>query len=174
MFRRLTRTLSFFALPVAALVLLTPKAAQAAPELIGMFGDWEAYTATESGSKICYMGSAPKKAEGDYSQRGRTVLLVTHRPKEKEKGVVSVTAGYTYKNGSEVTVNIDGTGFKLFTSGGHAFADEGKDATLVGAMIRGSDMVVKGTSSRGTLTTDTYSLSGFTAAWKAIGKACGV
>jgi hypothetical protein len=35
-------------------------------------------------------------------------------------------------------------------------------------------MIVKGTSSRGTLTTDTYSLSGFTAAFNAISKACGL
>ena len=41
-------------------------------------------------------------------------------------------------------------------------------------MIRGARLVVKGTSSRGTKTTDTYSLKGFSAAFKAIGKACKV
>jgi hypothetical protein len=158
----------------ALAALLTPTAARAAPELIGLFGDWEAYTATEAGNKICYMGSEPKKMEGKYSARGRVVMLVTHRPKDKEKGIVSITTGYTYKSGSDVTVEIGGKTFKLFTAGEHAFAEEGKDKSLVQSMIRGADMVVKGTSSRGTLTTDTYSLSGFTAAWKAIGKACGV
>ncbi|HBC06990.1 MAG TPA: hypothetical protein DC046_05320 [Rhodospirillaceae bacterium] len=157
----------------AVLVLLSPAAAQAAPELIGLFDDWEAYTANEAGAKICYMGSEPKKMEGKYSARGRVVMLVTHRPKDKEKGVVSVTTGYDYKEGSDATVTIGDKTYKLFTSGGHAFAEEGRDAALVDAMIRGADMVVKGTSSRGTLTTDTYSLKGFTAAWKAIGKACG-
>ncbi|MAO57538.1 MAG: hypothetical protein CMM61_17830 [Rhodospirillaceae bacterium] len=167
------------ALPVLILLaalaaLLTPTAARAAPELIGLFGDWEAYTATEAGNKICYMGSEPKKMEGKYTQRGRVVMLVTHRPKDKEKGIVSITTGYTYKSGSDVSVEIGGATFKLFTAGEHAFAEEGADAKLVQSMIRGADMVVQGTSSRGTLTTDTYSLTGFTAAWKAIGKACGV
>lgn len=162
------------ALPLAALALLTPVAAQAAPELIGLFDDWEAYTATEAGAKICYMGSEPKKMEGKYTKRGRVVMLVTHRPKDKEKGVVSITTGYTYKDGSETSVTIGDQTFKLFTTGEYAFADEGKDPAMVQAMIRGADMVVKGVSSRGTLTTDTYSLKGFTAAWKAIGKACGV
>jgi Invasion associated locus B (IalB) protein len=37
----------------------------------------------------------------------------------------------------------------------------------------GKQMIVRGTSSRGTETTDTYSLSGFTAALAAIDKACG-
>jgi invasion protein IalB len=158
---------------LAALAVFLPVRAQAAPELIGLFDDWEAYTATEAGAKICYMGSEPEKMEGNYSKRGRVVMLVTHRPKDKEKGVVSVTTGYTYKSGSGVTVTIGTQTFTLFTSGEHAFAEEGKDSALVNAMIRGADMVVKGTSSRGTLTTDTYSLKGFTAAWKAIGKACG-
>lgn len=167
-------TRRWIALPVAALALFSAQAAQAAPDLIGLFDDWEAYTATEGGAKICYMGSEPKKMEGKYSKRGRVVMLVTHRPKDKEKGIVSVTTGYSYKKGSEVSVKIGDKTFSLFTTGEHAFADEGKDAALVQAMIRGADMVVKGTSSRGTLTTDTYSLKGFTAAWKAIGKACGI
>ena len=41
-------------------------------------------------------------------------------------------------------------------------------------MKGGLAMIVAGISSRGTLTTDTYSLNGFTAAYDAITKACGV
>ena len=45
---------------------------------------------------------------------------------------------------------------------------------LVEAMRTGSAMVIKGTSNRGTTTTDTYSLSGTSAAYEAINKACNV
>jgi hypothetical protein len=38
--------------------------------------------------------------------------------------------------------------------------------------VKGAAMVVVGTSERGTKTTDTYSLKGFTAAYGAISKAC--
>ncbi|MDX1424550.1 MAG: invasion associated locus B family protein, partial [Kiloniellales bacterium] len=48
------------------------------------------------------------------------------------------------------------------------------DQAIVKAMRAGSSMVVKGTSSRGTVTTDTYSLLGFSKAYAAISKACGV
>ena len=41
-------------------------------------------------------------------------------------------------------------------------------------MIRGSKMLVTGTSVRGTKTVDTYSLRGFTAAYKTIGRDCSV
>ena len=169
-------TLPLFAVALAAVVLvgLETPAAQAARHPIGTFDDWQAYTATENGKKICYMGSTPAKAVGDYTKRGEVVFLVTHRPADKETGIVSVTAGYTYKKDSKVQMVVDDKTFDLFTDGGFAFAPEGKDPVLVQAMIRGSGMVIKGVSSRGTKTTDTYSLKGFTAAWKAIGKACGV
>ena len=48
------------------------------------------------------------------------------------------------------------------------------EGTIVKAMIQGARMIIKGTSSSGTQTTDTYSLKGFTAAYKAINKACKV
>lgn len=160
---------------LAAFALLLAPAPPAGADLIGSHGDWEAYQETEGGKPVCYIGSAPKKARGKYTRRGETYVLITHRPAEKSADVVSVNAGYTYQKGGEVDVTIGAKTFKLFTDKGHAFAyDETTDAALVKAMIRGAVMVVKGTSSRGTLTTDTYSLKGFTAAYKAINKACGI
>ena len=144
-----------------------------AATFLGTFEAWEALQDREDGKSVCYVGSEPTKARGKYKKRGRTFVLVTHRPAEKSTNVVSVQAGYTYKTGSEVEITIGKTAFNLFTDGGHAFAYDSKsDNELVKAMIRGTAMVVRGTSSRGTLTTDTYSLKGFTAAYKAIGKAC--
>ena len=45
--------------------------------------------------------------------------------------------------------------------------------SLVGAMRAGLAMVTTGRSKRGTKTVDTYSLHGFSAAYKAISRACG-
>lgn len=140
---------------------------------LGRFGDWEAYRETDGGKPVCYIGSQPKKAKGKYKKRGETYILITHRPSEKSFGVVSFKAGYTYQKTSETDVIIGKKTFKLFTDLGHAFAyDQKTDKALVDAMIRGARLVVKGTSSRGTKTTDTYSLKGFSAAYQAIGKAC--
>jgi hypothetical protein len=41
-------------------------------------------------------------------------------------------------------------------------------------MMSGKRMIVRGSSSRGGNSTDTYSLAGFSAGYKSIGKACGV
>ena len=87
--------------------------------------------------------------------------------------MISVQAGYTYEKASEVELIIDKSSFKLFTDEQWAFAaDTATDNELVKSMIGGAALIVRGLSSRGTQTTDTYSLKGFTAALKAIGKAC--
>ncbi len=100
-------------------------------------------------------------------------MMVTYRPKSRSKEEVSHITGYTYKNKSVVDVTIDKRKFKLATDNDVAWVPEGEsDAKLIKAMRGGSRMIVKGTSSRGTLTTDTYSLQGFTAAHKQIRKSC--
>ncbi|MCU0838077.1 MAG: invasion associated locus B family protein [Rhodospirillales bacterium] len=158
---------------VASLAMAGPALAQ--PQEIGRFGDWTAFTDGSGPKKICFIGSSPKKAEGAYTARGQTYMLITHRPAEKAVGEVSVEAGYAYKAGSDVAADIDGKSFKLFTQGGNAWAQNAQaDRALVQALRAGKQLVVKGTSSRGTLTTDTYSLTGFTAAYDAITKACAV
>jgi len=137
-------------------------------------GDWRAYSFQEKGSPVCYMVSEPKKDEGKYSKRGDIYLMVTHRPSEKSIDVVNVVAGYDYRSDSQVQVKVDSNVFDLFTHKDTAWAaTEDEDKRLVEAMIRGKTMVVQGTSSRGTDTKDTYSLIGFTRAYKSINKACG-
>ncbi len=145
----------------------TPKA-----ELIGTFKDWTAASFEEEAGKGCFVVSVPKKSEGKYRRRDPTYVHVTHRPAMKTRDVVSVTAGYTYKPDSTVKVTIGDESFTLFTKEGAAWANDALDARLVEAMKKAGTMVVEGTSSRGTLTTDTYSLAGFGDAYDAISKAC--
>ncbi len=159
----------------AALAAALLTALPAGAGFMDNFGDWSAFADGEGKTRLCYMASAPTKAEGDYTKRGEMYALVTHRTADGSVGVVSIEAGYTYKTDSEVMVTIGDSTFSLFTDKGQAWArDRATDKALVDAMRAGATMVVKGTSSRGTLTTDTYSLNGFTAAYRAISKACGV
>ncbi|MEQ9448783.1 MAG: invasion associated locus B family protein [Rhodospirillaceae bacterium] len=140
---------------------------------LGRHGDWIAYTYEEIGQRVCYMTSAPTRSEGDYTRRGDVQMLVTHRPARNAYDVVSVVAGYEYQRDSDVTMAIDGSRFQMFTNGDRAWARDGKvDQDMTQRMIKGRSAVVTGTSSRGTLTTDTFSLIGFTAAHEAISRAC--
>ena len=135
--------------------------------------DWAAYTFSGEAGKVCYIASAPKKQRGKYKKRGQPYALVTNRPKQKINGEVNFIAGYNFKKGSEVKVKINKKSFKLFTQQDGAWsANPELDEKPVKAMKAGNRMVVYGISSRGTKTTDTYSLSGFTAMKKRIDKAC--
>lgn len=145
--------------------------AQAKADFLGSFGDWEAYS-TNDGGRLCYIATLPSKSEGKYTRRGDIFLLVSHRPQDNSVGVVSLEAGYNYASKSKITAKIGTKSFAMFPDGGHAFAFE--DAPMVNAMVRGSNLTIQGTSNRGTLTTDTFSLTGFTAAYNAASKACGV
>jgi hypothetical protein len=145
------------------------------PKLLGTFGDWTAYSFTENGNRVCYMASQPKTAVGNYTSRGDVFALIAHRPAEKTKDVFSYIAGYPYKPASDVTVNINGRTHKLFTQDDTAWAaDASGDRALSAGIQAGSTMVVKGTSKRGTLTTDTFGLSGSSKAYQAISAECGV
>ena len=167
--------LTFPFLTTLLLVGISQQAFASEPRLIGTFGDWAAYSFTENGKKVCYMASQPKTAVGNYTQRGDIFALITHRPAEKTVDVFSYITGYPYKPGSEVSIKVNGANFKLFTQDDTAWAaDAAADRSLARAIQAGSNMVVKGTSKRGTLTTDTFGLSGSSKAYKKISQECGI
>ena len=151
--------------------------AQGKPRLLGSYRDWDAMVGTmQDGSKTCYMISTPKRSSASKKDavRGQIYMTVTHRPKFGVKGEVNAVVGYPIRRGSEANISVDGRhSFSFFTEGSGAWAYDPKDdASAVSAMKAGSTLVVKASSQRGTDTTDTYSLSGFTAAYNAITKAC--
>jgi hypothetical protein len=162
-------------LVIALIAAFTVSTVPASATQIAAFKGWSAHSEGKGKTRTCWIYSEPVKDEGNYKKRGRIYLLVTHRPGEKTFNQVQFTAGYTYKKGNSVQVAIGAKKFELFTKGDTAWAWSTKDdRNLATAMRGGARMVVTGQSSRGTKTKDTYSLSGISAAHKAIGKACGV
>ena len=119
---------------------------------------------------FCYIGSAPIKAEGNYTKRGDTYVLVYRINKSPDK-IVQVTAGYNYDESKSVIVKIDQTTFDFFGKDDTAWT-KNKDNEVTFAMKKGITMIIQGHSSRGTLTTDIYTLKGFTAAFNKLSKDC--
>ena len=137
--------------------------------------NWGAYRYDNNDSRICFVSSVPTKSKGKYDpkNRGDIRVFVSHGPGKAERDVVQVIAGYRYKPQSDVSLTIDGKSFKLFTIEDRAYAEsEEDDRRIITLMKRGSRMTVVGISSRGTKTTDTYSLSGFTKTKAVIDKTC--
>ena len=121
----------------------------------------------------CLIISLPLKEEGNYdtSNRGDTYVMV-YRINKSPNSVVQINAGYNYNNKKKIIMTIDNNNYELFSEGDDSAWTKNQDKEIIKAMIRGKDMIIQGTSTRGTLTTDTYTLSGFTAANNKLKKDC--
>jgi Invasion associated locus B (IalB) protein len=150
------------------------------PALLGVFTDWSAYTTTTpSYGKVCYALSQPKTSDPRTVKRDPVYFLISDWPARKIKAEPEIVPGYPYKGDSKVTVQVGSDKFQLFTKNdgdsGAAWVEQTSDeARLVDGMRRGQQAIVTGTSSRGTLTKDVYSLSGISAALDKMHKSCGM
>jgi invasion protein IalB len=164
-----------FGLAVAGAIAVAPATASAQDvQYIATHRDWHAFQFMEGGNRVCYVASKPTRMEPTTAKHGDVFMLVTDRPAEKAKNVVSLMVGYPLRTGSEVSVTIGSSSFQLFTDNNSAWSrDAASDAALVGAMRAGQTITVKGVSARGTNTTYSFSLLGITAALNEIERACG-
>ncbi|MEJ8574800.1 invasion associated locus B family protein [Microbaculum marinum] len=140
---------------------------------LGQFKDWGAYVAEAGGGKVCYVLSQPKSTAPDNVNRDPVYFFVTTRPGQGVKNEVSVVVGYPYQEESKASAVVGSDSFTLFTKDDGAWVENAaEEARLVAAMRAGATMQVKGTSSRGTETVDSYSLSGISAALDRIAIEC--
>jgi invasion protein IalB len=168
----------FAALPIVGAALISVAAAQqpakppataaapagdSQPTLLGQYGDWGAYTASPSGAKICFALSKPKTSKTEPAGRKRdpAYVFVSTRPAENVRNEVSVIIGYPFKSASDATAEIGTAKFAMYTQNDGAWIKNVAEETrMIDAMRKGADLTVKGTSGRGTQSTDQYSLKG--------------
>ena len=143
--------------------------------LLGQFGDWGTYRATPGGKKICFALSKPTSAISEPSGRNRdpSYAFVSTRPSEKVKNEVSVIVGYQQKAGQDATVSIGSARYAMYTQNDGAWVkNAAEEAQMIETMRKGSDLVVKSESAKGTKTTDTYSLKGIVQALDKVAEEC--
>jgi invasion protein IalB len=143
--------------------------------LLGQFGDWGAYKATPGGKTVCFALSKPTSAVTDPAGRNRdpSYAFISTRPSEKVKNEVSVIVGYPQKSGFDASAVIGSASYVMYTQNDGAWVkNAAEEAQMVDAMRKGSDLVIKSESSRGTKTTDTYSLKGISDALDKVAAEC--
>lgn len=141
--------------------------AQESTNVVATEGDWTVFAAENP--KECWAVSPPRStlntrdgAEVEVT-RGDIRLYVAYR--SGQEGEVSFTGGYPFAPDSTVEVDIGGKKFNLFTENESAWTGSpSEDAKLITALRSGSSAVVSARSSRGTMTKDSFSLAGITAA----------
>ena len=161
--------------PAATAAAPAAAAGDAQPTLLGQYGDWGAYTASPGGNKVCFALAKPKttKTEPEGRKRDPSYVFVSTRPADKVKNEVSVIIGYPFKTNSDATAEIGTAKFAMYTQNDGAWIkNAGEEARMVDAMRKGADLTVKGTSGRGTQSTDQYSLKGLAQALDKIEQEC--
>ena len=168
-------------LVVAALFVAVPSAVAAeAATLLGVFDSWSAYSAGDGASKTCYVLSKPRAVQPRGAKRGPIFLMVSDWPARKAKAEPQIVYGYPTKEGtSGASLAVGGDKFTFFMrnvdkDGSGWIQTLGDNPKLIDAMRAGVTAVAKGLSARGTHTTDTYSLAGFSAALDKAHAACGM
>ena len=174
------RFTNYAVLALCGILFGAPVANAADARPIGTFNDWRAYVEGSGKTKLCYIVGEPRRKLPRAAWRGDVFITVSHRPGAGVRNEVSVRIGYPFSAESNPFARVGSDTFDFFTgvrasTNAKEWAwlnNEARQGALVNAMKRGSELVFKGTSERGTLTTDSYSLKGATAAMKAIDKAC--
>jgi hypothetical protein len=153
-----------------------PAAAEPA-NLLGVFGNWSAYTTGTGSSLTCYALSKPRATRPAGTKRSAIYLMVSDWPSRKVKAEPQVIYGYQGKEGAPAALSVGSDKFTFFIRNngkeGSAWLQQLSENTrLVTAMQDGVSAVASGTSARGTKTSDTYSLAGFNDAMTKVHAAC--
>jgi hypothetical protein len=169
------------ALLAGAFAAATLSAAADPATLLGVNKDWSAFTTGSGGSKICYALAKPVSSDPKKVKRDPIYFIITDWPgrKPKTKSEPEAVPGYLYKDGATVAAQVGADKFEMFAKNdggaGAAWVRERADELrLIEAMRRGKELVITGTSQRGTVTRDTYSLAGLSDALQKIHEACGM
>lgn len=170
--RRIQRNL--FALGLATALSLP--ALPAAAEALGTFKDWSAHKLEVEGQTICFMESRPTTLSPKPADReaADVRVTITHRPAKSIRHALVFETGYVLDPDVLAVITIDGNPYAMGTDAeGYFYVTKPEDERkLLDAMKGGRKLVAKGVMEGGTPIEDTYSLSGFTAAMKAIDQAC--
>ncbi|MFN3208241.1 MAG: invasion associated locus B family protein [Roseovarius sp.] len=164
----------------AALLAMAVTGATAQDESTNQVAAKTAWSVFEDADpKECWAVSSPTETVNTKDgrvvavRRGDILLMTFFRPGAGVQGQITFTGGYPFAGGSTVNVNIGGSEFEMFTEGEWAWpASAADDAKIIAAMKRGSDAVLTARSGRGTVTKDTFSLLGYTAAMEEAEKRC--
>jgi len=162
-------------LPLALALALTGTGLATAQSvrLLGDFRDWSSYAASDGTGNVCFALTRPTAVTPQPDGFTAAYLYITNRPAENVSNEFNLVAGFPFQPDSMATVSVGGQSFNLFTQNDAAWLDDAGQADALASAIRaGSTLIVEGTTAAGIKVTQTFSLSGATAASQAIGAEC--
>ena len=152
-------------------------AENAASHFLGQFGRWRAYRFMEHNQPVCYMTDTRIFAHERAFKRGAAHLIVTHRPGENSRDVVSYSPGYVLRTTGDVKVMAGSSTFTLFADRDSAWARTPRiDHAITSALLSSHSVSIVGLPAQRGIPKqlDQIDVTGARAAYQAIGQACGM
>jgi hypothetical protein len=167
------------------------------PFLVASFGDWGVYQTQAAKGRVCYTLAQPKDRAPANLNRDPAYAFISDRPGEGVRNEVSFIMGFDVANPAEAakgedkadkskgkadvkapavkaaTATVNDQTFELLAKSTNLWVkNAAKEGQLVDEMRKGSKLEVKAMSKKGNVTTDTYSLAGFSQAMERVLKDC--
>lgn len=141
--------------------------------ILGDYRDWSAYATSDDAGQLCFAMTKPETVTPQPDEYTQAYVYITHRPGEGVRGEFNLVAGYEFGEDSFAEVKVSGDSYQLFTKDDAAWLDDPAQAVNLAGNIRaGSSLSVEGTTVRGIKIKQVFSLSGATAAQRAIDSEC--
>jgi hypothetical protein len=144
------------------------------PALVASFGDWGVYLSQAGKSKICYALAQPKERQPANLKRDPAYVFISSRPAEHVHNEVSVIMGFPLKEGgADAKAEVGSATFGLVANDQNAWIkNAAEEGPFIGALKKGSKLLVRAASKKGNVTTDIYSLAGLGPALERVRKEC--
>jgi hypothetical protein len=161
------------------------KADAGKPLLVASFGDWGVYQTQAAKGRVCYTLAQPKDRAPADLKRDPAYAFISDRPGEGVRHEISFIMGFDVANSpdtpdpkkkgadKEAMAIIGDQSFELLAKTSNLWVkNAAKEGQLVDEMRKAGKLQVKAASKKGNLTTDTYSLVGFSQALERVQKDC--
>ncbi len=171
----------------------------AKPALVASFGDWNVFVGQAGKGRICYTLAQPKSREPAGLNRDPGYAFISDRPAEGVRNEVSFIMGFDVSAGAEDSESkpeaktaakhhsrsktssaaappvaaVDQTTFEMLPKGSDLWVkNAARESEMIAQMRKGAKLVVKASSVKGHVSTDIYSLTGFSQAMDRLMKEC--
>ena len=157
------------------------------PLLVASFGDWGVYQTQAAKGRVCYTLAQPKDRAPAELKRDPAYAFISDRPGEGVRNEVSFIMGFDVANPAEgageekkhkpavkeASATVGDQSFDLLAKATNLWVkNAAMEGQLIDEMRKGVTLQVKAASVKGNMTTDTYSLKGFSQALDRVLKEC--
>ena len=163
-------------------------AAKGKPLLVASFGDWGVYQTQAAKGRVCYTLAQPKDRAPADLKRDAAYAFISDRPGEGVRNEISFIMGFDVANSAdaaappdpkkktvakEAVAMVGDQSFELLAKTTNLWVkNAAKEGQLIDEMRKAGKLQVQAASKKGNVTTDTYSLAGFSQALDRVQKDC--